>query len=584
MIEGRAPRRLSIRFWDNERVVLREPGRWEIRRWPSWDLVESGGGSLLVEWAGRRLAVIEPGGSVVVAGRPPFRLPAEAGVPREFAWLGDGLVASTDDGPRSEHGRRATSGGMEPALWWLPLEGPAVRLYTGPTGTTALSGVAALNGSVLCESLRSAGATLPTRRLIIVGAADESRDLAPELVGTCCGASVSNQGRIALSHGGFPLDELVAPMSFTLLVGQEGGPWRSLLPPDVRVWGRPTWSPAGDCLVVTAFKGIRLGIVALYPTEDRWEWLALERAASYRSAAVADGAVVAVRAPFDAVPGIVTIRNRRHRVLQPLLGDRPRPDCRWAVRTWEAAEGPLEGMLATPTTGNAPWPLVVDLHGGPQAGLVAGELGHLGMWPSLGYAVFAPDFRASGILGRGPMMSALQGHGQPDRDREADEVLSGVDSLVADGIADPGRLFLFGHSYGAYLLNRIVSFDHRFVAAVCWEGVADLRLLDAAVPGGYAAQRGLRGGSPAEVPERWTAASPVSRVDAIRTPMLLVYGGESMGPTHGAAWFGALREHGVPCDLVIYEGEGHLFNEPANQADMFTKAAAWFHRHEETEG
>ncbi len=172
-------------------------------------------------------------------------------------------------------------------------------------------------------------------------------------------------------------------------------------------------------------------------------------------------------------------------------------------------------------------------------------------------------------------MSALQGHGQPDDDREADDVLSGVDSLVADGIADPDRLFLFGHSYGAYLLNRIVSSDHRFVAAVCWEGVADLRLLDAAVPGGYAAQRGLRGGSPAEVPERWSAASPVSRVDAIRTPMLLVYGGDSMGPTHGTAWFGALREHGVPCDLVIYEGEGHLFNDPANQADMFAKAAAW---------
>lgn len=540
MIEGRTPRRVSIRFWDNERVVLREPGRWEIRSWPSWDLVESGRGSPIVEWAGRRLAVIEPDGPVVVLGRPPLRLPAEAGVPREFAWLGDGLVASTGGAPRSEHGRLARSGGiLEPALWWLPLEGPAFRLYTGPTGTTALSGVAALNGSVLCESLRSAGATLSTRRMIIVGAGGESRDLAPELGGTCCGASVSNEGRIALSHGGFPLEELVTPMSFTLLVGHEGGPWQSLLPPEVRVWGRPTWSPAGDCLVVTAFEGIRLGIVALYPTEDRWEWLALERSASYRSAAVADGAsaAVAISEPFDAAPAIVAIRGPRHRVLQPLDGDRPSPDCRWEVRTWEVAEGPLEGILATPTAWSAPWPLVVDLHGGPQAALVAGEVDHLGTWPSLGFAALAPDFRASGILGRAPMMSALQGHGQPDDDREVNDVLSGVDSLVADGIADPDQLFLFGHSYGAYLLNRIVASHHRFVAAVCWEGVADLRLLDTAVPGGYAAQRGLRGGSPAEVPERWSAASPVGRVDAIRTPMLLVYGGESMGPTHGTAWW-----------------------------------------------
>ncbi len=244
MIEGWTPRRVSIPFWDNERVVLREPGRWEIRRWPSWDLVERGRGSLRVEWAGRRLAVIEPGGPVVVSGRPPFRLPAEVGVPRDLAWFGDGLVASTGDGPGSEPGRHAASGGIvEPALWWLPLEGPAVPFYTGPTGTTALSGVAALNGSVLCEALRSVGSTLPTRRLIIVGGGGESRDLAPELGGTCCGASVSNEGQIALSHGDFPLEELVTPMSFTLLVGQEGGPWRSLLPPEVRVGdgrrGRP---------------------------------------------------------------------------------------------------------------------------------------------------------------------------------------------------------------------------------------------------------------------------------------------------------------------------------------------------------
>jgi pimeloyl-ACP methyl ester carboxylesterase len=58
-------------------------------------------------------------------------------------------------------------------------------------------------------------------------------------------------------------------------------------------------------------------------------------------------------------------------------------------------------------------------------------------------------------------------------------VLRGVESLVAAGLADPDRLFLFGHSYGGYLVNRIVTIDHRFRAGVCWEGVADLRLLDA---------------------------------------------------------------------------------------------------------
>jgi acetyl esterase/lipase len=87
--------------------------------------------------------------------------------------------------------------------------------------------------------------------------------------------------------------------------------------------------------------------------------------------------------------------------------------------------------------------------------------------------------------------------------------------------------------------------------------VADLRLLDA-LQGGSAAQRAWRGGNPLEVPERWAAASPATRADRVRTPLLLVYGQNSMGLTHGLAWFTALRDHGVPCELVVYDGEGHL--------------------------
>jgi dipeptidyl aminopeptidase/acylaminoacyl peptidase len=152
----------------------------------------------------------------------------------------------------------------------------------------------------------------------------------------------------------------------------------------------------------------------------------------------------------------------------------------------------------------------VDLHAGPQGGLVAGDpdhLAHLGTWCQHGQAAFAPDFRGSGILGRDAMLAALRGERLPDDDREARDVLSGVESLLAAGLADPGRLYLFGHSYGAYLLNRILTLDHRFAAAVCWEGVADLRLLDA-LQGGSAAQRAWRGGSPVEVPERWGGGLP----------------------------------------------------------------------------
>jgi dipeptidyl aminopeptidase/acylaminoacyl peptidase len=142
-------------------------------------------------------------------------------------------------------------------------------------------------------------------------------------------------------------------------------------------------------------------------------------------------------------------------------------------------------------------------------------------------------------------------------------VLRGVESLVAAGLADPDWLFLFGHSYGGYLVNRIVTIDHRFRAGVCWEGVADLRLLDALL-GGNARQRARLGGSSWRAPERWAAAFPATCADRVRTPMLLVYGQDGIGPAHGAASLTALQDHGVPCSLVVYDWEGHLLAPPEN--------------------
>jgi dipeptidyl aminopeptidase/acylaminoacyl peptidase len=220
--------------------------------------------------------------------------------------------------------------------------------------------------------------------------------------------------------------------------------------------------------------------------------------------ATGGGEVVALRQPLDGQPAIVAVRGRHQRVLQP-LGEPVATHGRWRVHTWQGPDGALEGILGTPLTGSAPWPLVVDLHAGPQGGLVVGNpdhLAHLDAWCQHGFAAFAPDFRGSGILGREAMLAALHGDGLPDDDREATDVLSGVESLLAAGLADPQRLYLFGHSYGAYLVNRILTVDHRFAAAVCWEGVADLPLLDR-LQGGSAAQRAWRGGSPLEVPQRW---------------------------------------------------------------------------------
>jgi dipeptidyl aminopeptidase/acylaminoacyl peptidase len=581
---------LSLRFWDAERLVLQQPGSWEVRRWPDWQLLEGGGGTAVTEPGGDRLAVVAPDDTIRVDGPTALTLPPGVGRPTGLAWNGGSLLvaARTSGSGRSDPaGTSARPFGAAPtersSLWRLPLDGTAPgRLYDAPPGTRIWA-VQDLAGEVLVELYPYGDLRRPPAppRLVVVAGEGQTRDLAPELSGACCDAAVGPDGRVAFLHGDFPHSELVFPTWFALMEGQEGR-WRTLLPTELR-WGPPAWAADGGCLVLTAWQGIRQGIVTADPATGRWQWCALEAAASYRSPAMAaaDGEVVAIRQPLDGQPALLAVRGRQRRVLQP-LGGPVATHGRWRVHRWQGPDGELEGILGTPATGSAPWPLVVDLHAGPRGGLVAGDpdhLAHLSTWCQRGFAAFAPDFRTSGILGRDAMLAALHGDGLPDHDREAHDVLSGVTSLLAAGLADPQRLFLFGHSYGAYLLNRILTLDHRFAAAVCWEGVADLRLLDA-LQGGSAAQRAWRGGSPLEVPERWAAASPATHADRIGTPLLLVYGQDSMGPTHGLAWFTVLRDHGVPCELVLYDGEGHLFSKPENKADMFTRATAWFRQHQ----
>ena len=123
---------------------------------------------------------------------------------------------------------------------------------------------------------------------------------------------------------------------------------------------------------------------------------------------------------------------------------RPADEITVRVVAWGHDAITLEGLLALPP-GPGPHPTLVFLHGGPVAGLACGEHPDLSAWVLSGLAVFMPEFRSSGIGGPLPMRRAFGRHGLPADDPEVGDVLTGVDLLIARGLADPGALILFGH-------------------------------------------------------------------------------------------------------------------------------------------
>ncbi len=145
--------------------------------------------------------------------------------------------------------------------------------------------------------------------------------------------------------------------------------------------------------------------------------------------------------------------------------------------TWTSYDGTkLYGILYLPSTGDARnLPMIVDIHGGPVKGTdnVKGPLlfttpFERSFWTGLGYAVFAVDYRQSTTYGWDKVTEARKAHENYDRD--AADIVSGVNSLVEAGIADPGRIVAIGHSYGSCEINWLVTRPNPFAAAISYEG------------------------------------------------------------------------------------------------------------------
>jgi dipeptidyl aminopeptidase/acylaminoacyl peptidase len=301
------------------------------------------------------------------------------------------------------------------------------------------------------------------------------------------------------------------PPSYRVVVWS--GSCRAMTPASARIWGRPCWSSTGE-LAVTAFDGIRRGIFLVSRADGSVRWWSRPASASYRLLALGPGArdAVAIRADCDGSAWLVRAcpdgADDKLGRLRPADKTRPR------IVGWEHDGVALEGLLALPP-GPGPHPLLVFLHGGPVARLACGEHPDMSAWASAGLAVFAPDFRSSGIAGYRRMRQAFGRRGLPAADSEAGDVLAGVDVLTCGGIADPGVLVLFGHSYGGYLAGRIVTRDDRFRVAVCCEAGGDLRLLD---PASKQMQARWLGGDETAQPRRWAAceAPEVSLASELR--------------------------------------------------------------------
>lgn len=252
---------------------------------------------------------------------------------------------------------------------------------------------------------------------------------------------------------------------------------------------------------------------------------------------------------------------------------------------WRAADGlELEGVLVRPLdyVQGQRYPVIVDLHGGPVEGGMAGFHPEYHWLAAQGYMLFAPDFRGGQTYGWCPPPAEAE-HGRDYEELDLLDVLEGVDWLVSAGYADPARLGVHGFSYGASLINRIISHTDRFQAAVAgaggalpWEVNYGSFVQGNVIGNSILAQE--YGGRPWEVPEVYRRLNPLSRLHLARTPTLILRG-ELDGMAGAKALFTWLYQVGVEVELVQYMGEGHVIQKPEHRLDYWHRAWAWLDQH-----
>jgi dipeptidyl aminopeptidase/acylaminoacyl peptidase len=223
-------------------------------------------------------------------------------------------------------------------------------------------------------------------------------------------------------------------------------------------------------------------------------------------------------------------------------------------------------------------PLVVEIHGGPHTLYGWSLVWEFQILAAAGIGVFYCNPRGSEGYGEAFNDANHRDWGPgPMRD-----VLAGVDSLVADGLADPDRLGLTGGSYGGYLTSWIVGHDDRFRAAMTCRSVNDMGVLFTTgdISGGDWAELEF-GSTPWDDPEYYREISPLTYADRIRTPLLIQHSERDIRTTiaQAEALFTVLRTKRRSVRLLRVPDETHELTRsgtPFRRVENLRVVEDWF--------
>jgi dipeptidyl aminopeptidase/acylaminoacyl peptidase len=250
------------------------------------------------------------------------------------------------------------------------------------------------------------------------------------------------------------------------------------------------------------------------------------------------------------------------------------------VVLWKSSDGTtIEGVLCKPSgfTPDKKYPLLVVIHGGPT-GIDLPVINPDRYYPierfiAKGALVLRPNYRGS--AGYGEKFRALNVRNLGVGDYA--DVISGVDSLIAQGFVDKDRVGAMGWSEGGYISAFITASSDRFKAVSVGAGISDWMTYYVNTDITPFAPQYLHS-TPWGDAEIYQKTSPVTYIAKAKTPTLIQHGSSDKRVPIADAYElrQALEDHGVPVKMVVYDGFGHPINKPKQQRAVMEENENWF--------
>ncbi len=255
------------------------------------------------------------------------------------------------------------------------------------------------------------------------------------------------------------------------------------------------------------------------------------------------------------------------------------------IISWLGPDGlEIEGVLTYPLKyrKGKRYPLVLQIHGGPEGTSLDGwntrATYPVQLLAAEGFVVLEPNYRGSG--GKGVAFS------KADHDdlggMEFEDVLSGIDHLVAEGIVDNNKVGTGGWSYGGYFSAwAATKYTDRFKASMVAAGLTNMISFTGTTDIPYEMSVVHWNQWWFDNPELHWERSPISHINMAHTPTLIIHGlkDDRVHPEQSMELWQALRIKGVDTELVLYPREPHGLIERAHKLDYMDRLVGWYKKY-----